>query len=126
LLLVHPQALAAPAPEVIVQEPIVVKELTIKEKIYLAADKWHVSGDQMYNTIKCESGFNEKAWNKSDPKGGAHGVAQFLSPTFYKYAEEMKIEKPDIHSTDQQLDVMGYMFSKKQESQWTCWRQLYQ
>ena len=54
--MLQPTALAAPAPEVIVQEPaVVVKELTIKEKIYLAADKWKVSRDQMYNTIKCES-----------------------------------------------------------------------
>jgi hypothetical protein len=123
--MLQPTALAAPAPEVIVQEPIVVKELTIKEKIYLAADKWKVSGDQMYNTIKCESGFNEKAWNQSDPQGGAHGVAQFLKPTFYKYANEMGLKDADINNTDQQLDIMGYMFHNKQQGQWTCFNQLY-
>ena len=80
----------------------------------------------MFNTIKCESGFNEKAWNKSDPQGGAHGIAQFLSPTFYRNAEAMGLKDADIHNTDQQLDVMGYMFSIGEAKQWTCYRNLYQ
>ena len=107
------------------QEPVVAPELTLKEKIYAAADKWEVSGDQMYRTIECESGFNEKALNASDPHGGAHGVAQFLKPTFYNYAKEMGLKDADINNTDQQLDVMGYMFHNKQQRQWTCWRMMY-
>lgn len=103
-----------------VKEPI--RELSIDEKIVKYANQYGVNPQLMRKTIECESQFKETAYNASDPYGGAFGVAQFLKPTFYRYAKIVKIENPDIWNTDQQLEIMGYMFSIGQAKQWTCAR----
>jgi len=103
---------------------IEVKELTIDQKITKYANQYGVNPQSITKTIECESRFKETAYNASDPYGGAFGVAQFLKPTFYYYAKIVRIENPDIWNTDQQLEIMSYMFSIGQAKQWTCARNL--
>lgn len=108
-------------PDATTSTAVFPKPLTISEKIDVVAKKYEVNAQLMRATISCESGFNESAYNGSDPYGGAHGIAQFLKPTFYRYASQLKIESPDIWNTDQQLELMAYMFSIGEAKQWTCW-----
>lgn len=79
----------------------------------------------MRGTIKCESGFNPKAHNKSDPYGGAKGVGQFLQGTFNRYSVLAGIEDGDVWRADDSIHTMAYMFQTGNQHQWTCWRNLY-
>jgi Transglycosylase SLT domain len=119
-----PAPTAAETQALVVQE---VKELTVKEKVDLYADKYHVSRSEMHATINCESGYKQSAFNKTDPHGGAIGIGQFLRPTFDRYSKMAGIENADIHNIDHQLETMAYMFSlgKSGKDQWTCHRNLY-
>lgn len=97
-----------------------------KERVSQEVDKqakaFHTFADKMHTTIDCESQYNVRAHNKSDPYGGAFGVAQFLTPTFNKYAPLAGVENPDIHNPEHQLQTMAYMFSIGEAKQWTCFR----
>lgn len=85
---------------------------------------------QEYNTpIKpllkvgwCESQYNEKAHNKTDPNGGSKNYMQFQNKTFYAYAKILDIEKPDIWDKVQIAQVSAYMFSIGEGKQWTTYR----
>ena len=109
-------------------EPSTVTTIEVKEptsidsKIVKYANQYGVNPQLINKTIECESGFKETAYNASDPYGGAFGVAQFLKPTFYYYADVLRIQNPDIWNTDQQLEIMSYMFSIGQAKQWTCYK----
>ncbi len=70
--------------------------------------------------INCESGGDPNAWNKDDPNGGSKGILQFQEQTFYQYAEEAKIQNPDIWNAEQQVVVADYMISRGLEYHWTC------
>lgn len=78
----------------------------------------------MSKVITCESGGNRLAINRNDPYGGSKGIAQFLQPTFDHYSKLAGIKNGDIWNVDDQLNTMGYMFSKSQEHQWSCARKL--
>lgn len=78
----------------------------------------------MYQTLKCESKLNAKAWNKTDPQGGAKGIAQFLQPTFDRYSKLAGLKDADVWDKADSIQVMAYMFSKKEQKQWTCARKL--
>jgi hypothetical protein len=96
----------------------------IDQKIDRYALEYKVLAEVMRKVIACESAFNEKAWNKSDPYGGAKGIGQFLQPTFDAYSKKAGIENGDIWNVDHQLQTMAYMFSIKEQRQWVCFRQL--
>lgn len=100
----------------------VKKYTSIDDKIVKYANQYNVNPQLINKTIECESGFIETAYNASDPYGGAFGVAQFLKPTFYYYADVLRIKNPDIWDTDQQLEIMSYMFSIGQAKQWSCYK----
>lgn len=72
--------------------------------------------------LKCESGFNPTAWNKSDPHGGAKGIAQFLEPTFRNFSRVYDIHAPDIWNPFQQINLLVYMVKDGLERHWTCAR----
>lgn len=110
-------------PTPVVEE--VKEELTVYEKVDFWAHEYGVSAKEMHGTIKCESGYSETAYNKTDPMGGAKGIGQFLAPTFNAYSKQAGIKDADIWNTDHQLQTMAYMFSIGEKSQWTCWRKLY-
>lgn len=98
-------------------------KLTVDEKIDHYATMYGVRAETMHATIKCESNYIETAHNKSDPMGGAKGIAQFLQPTFNHYSKLAGAE-PDIWNTDAQLQTMAYMFSIGEAKQWTCYRKV--
>lgn len=83
-----------------------------------------MSSTTIYKTIECESEFNPKAWNKTDPKGGAKGIAQFLQPTFNRYVKKVNIVEPDVWNKKHAIHVMTYMFSVGQARQWSCFNKL--
>lgn len=75
----------------------------------------------MRNTLECESNFDPKAHNKSDPQGGAKGIAQFLQPTFDHYAPLAGVENGDPFNPEDAIRTMSFMFSIGEAKQWTCW-----
>lgn len=91
------------------------------------AEEYDVSAEEMTRTLTCESRLDPKSHNTDDPHGGAKGIAQFLPPTFYKYAPKV-IETPDIWNTEHQIETMAYMFSQGTDykRQWVCWRMIYE
>ena len=89
------------------------------------AGYYGISEKEASSTINCESGFNPSAFNHSDPYGGSKGIAQFLQGTFDNYSSQLGIENADIWDPYQQLEVMSYMWSLKQEKQWSCYKKLY-
>jgi len=76
----------------------------------------------MRDTLECESNFRIDAHNKTDPYGGAKGIAQFLQPTFDRYAPLAGIENGDPFNPEDAIRTMAYMFSIGEAKQWTCWR----
>ena len=57
------------------------------------------------------------------PVLGTHqeiGIAQFMPRTFYSNAKKMGLSNPNILDPIQQIEVMSWMFSHNQQSQWTC------
>jgi hypothetical protein len=82
------------------------------------------SSEEMYKTIKCESSFNPKAWNKNDPNGGSKGICQFQPGTFAYYSKLAGIENGDIWNVDHQLQTMAYMFSKGLQNHWSCYKMI--
>ena len=83
------------------------------------------SVQDIVNTLRCESNFNWKAWNKGDPNDGSKSVAQFQDKTFYGFAKEYNLWNPDIWNPFQQINLMVYMVRDGLGSHWTCYRSLY-
>lgn len=112
----------APEPEV----PLIEKTSWTKEEVKQIAQFY----EQKYNvrnlvaTVQCESQFKYNAVNMQDShrlSKGSWGAAQFSKETFKHYAKEMGADYDDPMNPYQALDVMGYMFSKGQQSNWSCW-----
>jgi len=120
-LLVLPQRIGADDPIIVV----IPKVLSIQENILKYAEIYNVSHKQLLTVAKCESQLNPKAHNKNDPNGGSRGIFQFQTSTFNRYSSILKIEEPDIWNSEQQIKVAAYMFSKGQQKQWTCYRNIY-
>jgi soluble lytic murein transglycosylase-like protein len=97
------------------------KPMTNEELVEYYSEKYKVIEKEMLAVINCESGFNPLALNKGDPNGGSKGIAQFQQETFDRYSQELKIENPDIWNVEQQIEVMAYMFSLKEQHQWSCY-----
>lgn len=117
--------IAEPKEEVAEKVVVERKELTIDEIIAKYARKYGVSEAEMRGTIKCESGFNPNAHNKSDPLGGAKGIAQFLQPTFDGFSREAGFTGMDVWKAEDSIKLMAWAFSKGYSHHWTCWRNLY-
>lgn len=79
-----------------------------------------VSTQTVLDILRCESGFNPKAWNKKDPNGGSMGVAQFQRNTFYGFAQKYGFDKPDIWNPFQQINLMIYMVGDGLKYHWSC------
>lgn len=116
--------IAEPLDDLIPVEVVEVKEMTIQERVDFYADKWGVSRNEMHTTVKCESGYNPKAFNGKDIHKlsvGSLGIAQFSYQTFEHYAKKMGEEYSNPYNPDEALDVMGYMFSINVKRPWSCW-----
>ena len=102
--------------------PVKTVKASLSDLIAYNADKYQVDSESISKTIHCESRNNPKAINRNDPNGGSKGIAQFQTKTFYNYAKKINIKNPDIWNTEQQVEVMAYMFSINQQKQWSCAR----
>ena len=131
-----PIVYVAEAKEVVVKEDapqIVIKidwtKERIEKEIRTAADKYGVSYDKMYYTIKCESGFNIKIRSQhilSYGQEDSWGLAQFHLPSRNRDASGKVITKEMALDPAQALDAMAFHFSKGNARAWTCHRNLYQ
>ena len=98
-----------------------LKEYSVTALVEHFAEEYKTDPAVMLKIGQCESGFDENAWNKSDPNGGSHGYMQFQTSTFYSYAKKLNIENPDIKDKVQQAQVSAYMFSIGEGKQWTTY-----
>jgi len=131
-----PIVYVAEAKEAVVKEDapqIVIKidwtKERIEREIRTASDKYGVSYDKMYHTIKCESGFNIKVRSQhilSYGQEDSWGLAQFHLPSRNRDASGTVITKDMANDPVQALDAMAFHFSKGNASLWTCFRNLYQ
>ena len=85
---------------------------------------YKVSDDIISFLIACESSGNPLAFNPKDTDGlPAKGILQFKDKTFYRFAELLKIENPDIWNPSQQIKIAEYMLSKGMGYSWgNCWK----
>ena len=105
--------------------PVEEVELTMPQLVDFYADKWGVSRVEMKTTVKCESGYNPKAYNGNDIHKlsvGSLGMCQFSNETFLYYAKKMgRTDYSNPYDPNEALDVMAYMFSIGQQRHWSCW-----
>lgn len=95
-------------------------EYSNKELIAHYAKIHGSSPTKLEKVMICESGGNNKAWNKKDPGVGSKGLMQFQEGTFYGYAARVGIKNPDIWDRKQQVEVASWMFSKGLAYHWSC------
>ena len=96
---------------------------TVIEKIVYWAGIYNVPPNLLFDVAFCESRLRTDAWNKSDPKGGAKSVFQFLQPTFDTFSKEMGL-KGDIWNVDDNIHVASWAFKNGKESHWSCFNKL--
>lgn len=117
-------ALALSTSSVYASNVYAIATSTQVELIEKYSSEYSINSEYMYATIEHESEFNSRAWNKSDPHGGAKGTCQFLQPTFNKYSKKLGIKNADIWSDKDCIETMAYMFSIGEGKQWTAFRNL--
>jgi soluble lytic murein transglycosylase-like protein len=125
-LLFSTSTIASTTPNIEVKQEYTLEE--IKGLISQYSKKYGVSERQMLGTINCESGFNSKAVNWNDHhalSNGSHGIGQFSRETFTNYSKQIGILNGDPYNPKQAIETMSFMFSLKQQGQWSCWKQLY-
>ena len=88
------------------------------------AVKWGVSGNEMWETTKCENGsLDPTAQSGHRLKDGTYedswGNSQI---NLYWHPEVTKEQAQDPFFS---ADFMGRQFAAGKQSEWTCWRQLY-
>ena len=103
------------------EKRIPIKPLSVQQYIVKYAQVYHVKEKLLLDVAFCESGYNQKAWNKKDPGVGSKGFMQFQEGTYYSYAKKIGIEKPDIWNNEHQAKVSAYMFSIGEGKQWSCY-----
>lgn len=96
---------------------------TIIERIVYWSRFYKVSPNLLFDVAMCESRLRPDAWNKSDPKGGAKSIFQFLQPTFDAFSKEMDF-KGNVWNVDDNIRVAAWAFANGKESHWTCFTKL--
>lgn len=96
-------------------------ELDFTEQIKLwiikTALEYKVSTDYAIRLAACESNFNPEAFNPKDPQGGAHGLFQYLRPTWNKWQKESGI-KGNIYDWRAQIEMTMWGLSKNRQNAW--------
>ena len=95
---------------------------TLTTTIETIANKYEINPEKVIELANCESTMSPTAWNKSDPKGGAKGLFQYLQPTWDFYTSKFGIDNPDIWNSDQQIEVTSRLLAMGKSSLWTCAR----
>lgn len=110
---------------VIAEAPIYEKG-TPEDEIRRFAEIYSVDVNTLLSVAKCESSLNPDAINYDDGGKGKHsvGIFQFQRATFDRYSKEMNMIL-DYYDYSDQARVASYMFSIKQQRQWTCYTKLY-
>ena len=88
-------------------------------KLYITkiALNYKISSDYMIRLANCESGMNPEAFNPKDPQGGAHGIYQFLKPTWKAWQKESDI-KGNIYDWRAQTEMASWGVSKGRQKAW--------
>lgn len=97
----------------------------IYDETVRVATKYHLDQESFSKVIFCESHYDPIAWNKQDPYGGSRGVGQFLQRTFDHYKVLAGLPDGDVWNPSDAIEVVGYMWSIHQQSQWSVCRILY-
>ena len=100
----------------------------IEQEIRTAANKYGVSYEKMYNTVKCESGFDidiQSHHQLNYGRGMSWGISQFHLPSKNRTADGTVITKEMALDPVIALDAMAYHFSIGNAKAWTCYRKLY-
>ena len=94
-------------------------ESELKGFLANVAVEYGLNYQEMADVIMCESGWRTDVFSAGNV---SYGVAQFTRPTFDGYCQGFgEYEDPFA-----QLECMGFMFSKKMQGRWDCWRMLYE
>lgn len=112
------------APSVLAKEkdipittPVLLKPLTLDEKIELVATKYQVNAQLMRAVIKCESAFRPDAIGDG---GTSFGLVQINLPS------HPTITKEQAFDVDFSLDFFASNLAAGRGRMWTCWRMLQQ
>lgn len=92
---------------------IATSTMTIAGKISYYSEMYKVSSSTIYNTIKCESGFNPKAIGDH---GTSFGLSQIHLPA------HTEITKEQAFNEDFAIDFMASSTSHGKLSMWSCAR----
>jgi hypothetical protein len=98
----------------------------VKLALVFAAKKYGLDESQVLRTSWCESSFEYTAIGKA----GEVGILQYMPSTWtYWNNERIKelgfMTRPlDIHSTKDQIEMLGWSWNKGYQSHWTCHRAL--
>lgn len=87
------------------------------------ANHYGIDPSWLHRVVKCESGYRSDAVNGSYWAGGSTptGIAQFLADTYIANARRIGLPAQDDRlNPDRSLQVMAYMFSIGQWTQWAC------
>lgn len=100
----------------------IITSLTPQEYISIYATQFNVSEKQLLVVASCESNLKPTAFHKNDGGKGKHsiGIFQFQESTFLTWEKKLG-ENLDYYSYQDQAKLAAFMFSQKQQSQWTCW-----
>lgn len=98
---------------------VIPEEVKIKSQIELYAHQNGVDQAKMLALSKCESNFNPKAFNRTDPHGGAKGLFQYLQPTWDRWAKVYGGDM-DIWNPYDQIKLTAFLLAQNKWSLWTC------
>lgn len=97
-------------------EPITASREVLIGYLKEIAIKYGQDYEKMYNTVQGESNFDPNAISKD---GGSIGIAEFTEPTWNQYC--LKFGNYKDADPFQQLDCMGYMWSKNLQYRWDAY-----
>lgn len=125
ILVATSMSVAKDTPVIVATSSPVASKSAIYDETLRVGAKYRLDTERFSKVIFCESGYNPKALNSSDPYGGSRGVGQFLQPTFDHYKKLAGLPDGDVWNYKDSIEVMGYMWSINQQRQWSIWRILY-
>lgn len=71
----------------------------------------------MAQIAKCESGFNQKAYNPKDPHGGSYGLFQ-INGAWLSTAKGMNLDV--VHNIADNFEFAGYILKHGGINSWSC------
>lgn len=108
-------------PETKPEKTIKKEEVDVFYWLRKYSEEYGVSYDEMYNTMKCESGFQniQSRIVQNGIQEDSWGVSQINLP------HNPTITKAQALDVEFSVKFMAEQFSKGNKRAWTCWRQLY-